>query len=80
MLTTKKLDELREVVNLKALCRLCDVNYYTVKNKTLAFRENHEKGQLSEKESNELKKSLEAKGLKLGSGRIQNSSNRRITR
>jgi hypothetical protein len=65
MLTVKRLTELREIINLKAVCRIAGVNYYTVKNKTLAFKENPSKGELSENESLEIKKSIELKGLKL---------------
>ena len=61
MLTVKKLIELREILNLKGLCKLCDVNYYTIKNKTLFYS----KTELTKKESTELQKSFKLKGLKL---------------
>lgn len=44
MLDIKKLCELRLVLNLKGVCRISDVNYYTIKNKTLRHKENAENG------------------------------------
>lgn len=65
MLDIEKLISLRKIINLKALCRLVDVNYYTVKTKTLLHQTNPNRGELTKKETNELQKGLELKGLKL---------------
>lgn len=65
MLNINKLTDLREILNLKQLCKLAGVNYYTVKNKTLANRKNPERGELTPIQTKKISNALEQKGLKL---------------
>ena len=61
MLDIIKLNDLREILNLKGLSILSHVNYYTVKNKMLYFRKNQNKGALVDREANYIQEGLEKK-------------------
>lgn len=63
MLDIERLNDLREILNLKRLCMLSDVNYYTVKNKTLNFRKNRNCGALTKNQAKKIQEGLERKGL-----------------
>lgn len=65
MLDINKLTELKEILNLKRLCQLSNVNYHTVKNKTLAHLKNPEKGKLTPIQQEKIESALHTKGLNL---------------
>ncbi len=63
MLDIERLNDLREVLNLKGLCIISKVNYSTIKSKTLYFRKKSTRGALTELQSKKLQAGLERKGL-----------------
>ena len=59
MLDIKKLDEIREYLNLKKICTEADVKYVTVSKKVYRFRNDRFKGELTNYEAKRMWKTLQ---------------------
>ena len=65
MLNIIDLSNIYIAINLRKVCSISEVNYYTIKNKIHRFRKNPSSGQLSPMEVEKLSRGLEKIGLKI---------------
>jgi hypothetical protein len=58
MITTKKLNELSNIISIKKLCRASDLDYYTIVHKIHRYRANPNNGELTKEDSDALLRGL----------------------